>query len=90
MRSLVFRPKFSTVLNGGLGSIEWCPRTPDLSPMDFFLGPLKSEVCGTQPTNLEELYQPILDELFENSFIIVWTLKTITFNISSTKKYVTS
>ncbi len=39
---------------------SWPPRSPDLSPMDFwFWDYLKSTVYHHQPANLEDLYQSI-------------------------------
>lgn len=41
---------------GRRGAIEWPPRSPDLTPLDFFLwGYLKSVVYKTEPTSIEEL-----------------------------------
>ncbi|EZA55617.1 hypothetical protein X777_04243, partial [Ooceraea biroi] len=37
------------------GSIEWPPRSPDLTPLDyFFWGYFKSKVRSTKPRNLNE------------------------------------
>lgn len=48
---------------GRRGAIEWPPRSPDLTPLDFFLwGHLKSKVYMTQPTSLEDLQQRIVNE----------------------------
>lgn len=48
---------------GRRGSIEWPPRSPDLSPLDFFLwGHLKSKVYETPPADLAELRQRIIEE----------------------------
>lgn len=42
------------------GSIEWPPRSPDLTPLDFFLwGHLKTMVFATPPQTLEELERRI-------------------------------
>ena len=39
---------------------EWPPRSPDLTPLDFFVwGYLKSKVFLTQPANLADLHQRI-------------------------------
>lgn len=47
---------------GRRGTIEWPPRSPDLAPPDFFLwGYIKSEVYITQPRDLAELRQRIVD-----------------------------
>lgn len=41
---------------GRRGTIEWPARSPDLSPLDYFLwGYLKAKVYATQPLNLEDL-----------------------------------
>lgn len=46
---------------GRRGSMmEWPPRSPDLSPLDFFLwGYLKTKIYATQPESLEDLRQRI-------------------------------
>lgn len=59
---------------GRRGPIEWPPRSPDLTPMDFFLwGYIKSLVYKTQPVSLDELRQRIIEacqniprEIFQN------------------------
>ena len=44
--------------------IEWPPRSPDLTPCDFFLwGYLKNKVFTTPPANLATLRQRIIDEV---------------------------
>lgn len=41
---------------GRRGHIEWPPRSPDLTPLDFFLwGHLKSKIYATQPESLDDL-----------------------------------
>lgn len=48
---------------GRRGPIEWPARSPDLSPLDYFLwGHLKSKVYATQPANIEDLRQRIIEE----------------------------
>jgi hypothetical protein len=48
---------------GRRGFVEWPPRSPDMTPLDFFLwGHLKSEVYEPPPENLNVLRQRILDE----------------------------
>lgn len=43
--------------------VEWPPRSPDLTPCDFFLwGYLKQKVFSTQVQNLQELRRKIVDE----------------------------
>ena len=48
----------------GLGhDVEWPPRSPDLTPCDFFLwGYLKDKVFSTPPQNIDELRQKIIEE----------------------------
>ena len=45
----------------GLGhDVEWPPRSPDLTPCDFFLwGYVKDKVFATPPQNINELRQRI-------------------------------
>jgi len=46
------------------GDIIWPPRSPDLTPLDFFLwGYLKSKVYANKPTSLEFLKQNIRQEM---------------------------
>lgn len=46
------------------GDIEWPPRSPDLSPCDYFLwGYLKSVVYDNNPNNLEQLKRNIVREI---------------------------
>ena len=48
---------------GRRGDIEWPARSPDLTPLDYFLwGYLKDRVYKTKPQNLDELRQRIIDE----------------------------
>ncbi|CAI6359192.1 unnamed protein product [Macrosiphum euphorbiae] len=43
------------------GIIKWPPRSPDLTPLDYFLwGHLKTIVYGNPPTNLIDLKQKII------------------------------
>lgn len=47
---------------GRRGSTEWPARSPDLTPLDFFLwGYLKSKVYKTLPESLNDLRQRIID-----------------------------
>ncbi|RYA74177.1 hypothetical protein DD595_24615 [Enterobacter cloacae complex sp. 4DZ3-17B2] len=49
---------------GRRGVIEWPPRSPDLTPLDYFLwGYLKDRVYRTKPVNIEEVKQRIRDEI---------------------------
>lgn len=46
---------------GRRGAIEWPPRSPDLSPLDYFYwGYLKNRVFETQPADLNELRDRIV------------------------------
>lgn len=46
---------------GRRGFIEWPPRSPDLTPLDFFLwGHLKSVIYKTKPTSLQDLRHRIV------------------------------
>ncbi|KAL0879455.1 hypothetical protein ABMA27_003206 [Loxostege sticticalis] len=46
------------------GNINWPPRSPDLSPLDYFLwGYLKSKVYEDNPRNLTQLKQNISSEM---------------------------
>lgn len=48
---------------GRRGPIEWPPRSPDLTPLDFFLwGHLRSVIYKTQPASIEELKDRISRE----------------------------
>lgn len=48
---------------GRRGTIEWPPRSPDLTPLDYFLwGYLKSKVYLTRPSDLGELRDRIIEE----------------------------
>lgn len=48
---------------GRRGPLDWPARSPDLSPLDFFLwGHLKSKVYTTEPESLEELRRRIVEE----------------------------
>lgn len=46
------------------GDISWPPRSPDLTPMDFFLwGYVKSKVYVNKPTSLAQLKENIRHEM---------------------------
>ncbi|CAH2010232.1 unnamed protein product [Acanthoscelides obtectus] len=80
---------------GRRGAIEWPPRSPDLSPLDFFMwGHLKSKIYATQPTSLEDLRRIVNECLqitpqilqnvrqrFEQNLIIAWRVMVAIFNI---------
>ena len=43
--------------------MEWPPRSPDLTPCDFFLwGYIKNKVFTTPPENIDVLRQRIIEE----------------------------
>ena len=49
---------------GRRGTVEWAPRSPDLTPLDYFLwGYLKDRVYRNNPQNLEELSRRIVQEI---------------------------
>lgn len=49
---------------GRRGSIEWPARSPDLTPLDFFLwGHLKTKVYTNKPTNVDDLKERIRQEV---------------------------
>ena len=49
---------------GRRGRIEWLARSPDLTPLDFFLwGHLKSVVYQNRPRNIDELKEAITQEI---------------------------
>ena len=55
---------FPNRLISRFGDIPWPPRSPDLTPCDFFLwGNLKSRVYVTNPTNLQDLKNNIYHEI---------------------------
>ena len=58
--------KFGERWIGRRGFIEWPPRSPDLSPCDFFLwGVLKDRVYRRKPRSIEELKNAITTEISE-------------------------
>lgn len=49
---------------GRRGPIEWPPRSPDITPLDFFLwGYLKSKVYLNRPNNIDDLKERIRQEI---------------------------
>lgn len=49
---------------GRRGPIEWPPRSPDLTPLDYFLwGYLKSKIYFNRPENIEALKERIRQEI---------------------------
>jgi hypothetical protein len=60
---------------GRRGSVEYPPRSPDLTPPIFFLwGYLKDTVYSTKPATLQELRQELNELCFWTSSI-VWCFK---------------
>lgn len=71
--------KFPGKWIGRRGPIEWAPRSPDLTPLDFFLwGYLKQKVYSTPVPNLAELKRRITEhiELIEPD-----VLESVFFNL---------
>lgn len=63
---------------GTYGPLQFPPRSPDLTPMDFFLwGALKNSVYKTKPNNVEHLKQIIVDACAEINGNM---LRRVTFN----------
>lgn len=60
----LLREQFPRKLISRYGDIVWPPRSPDLTPMDFFLwGYLKAKVYDSNPTNISELKENIVREV---------------------------
>lgn len=60
----LLRDFFPSKLISRFGDIPWPPRSPDLTPMDFFLwGYLKSKVYETSPATISELKENIVREV---------------------------
>ena len=60
----LLRTKFQNRVVALHHPVEWPPRSPDLTPLDFFLwGYLKQKVFRTPPANLVELRRRIVDEV---------------------------
>lgn len=60
----VIRELFPNKVISRRGDISWPPRSPDLTPMDFFLwGYLKSKVYDTNPRSIEALKENIQREM---------------------------
>ena len=50
---------------GRSGGLEWPPRSPDLTPPDFFLwGVIKKAVYSTKPRSLEEMKERITNAFY--------------------------
>ena len=60
----VLRQKFQNRVVALHHDVEWPPRSPDLTPCDFFLwGYLKQKVFSTPPPNLATLRRRLVDEV---------------------------
>ena len=61
----IVRNRLNENLNGRwIGSIEWPARSPDVTPLDFFLwGYLKHKVYGNRIISVQQLKQLIKDEI---------------------------
>ncbi|CAG4965031.1 unnamed protein product [Colias eurytheme] len=60
----LLREEFPGKLISRFGDISWPPRSPDLTPLDFFLwGYLKGKVYESNPTNLSDLKENIVREM---------------------------
>ena len=60
----LLREHFSGRLISLRGDLEWPPRSPDLTPCDFFLwGYLKSRVFNNRPRTLDDLKTNIREEV---------------------------
>lgn len=60
----ILRTRFPGQLISRFGDIEWPARSPDLSPLDFFLwGYLKERVYRGKPTTLTQLKEAIESEI---------------------------
>ena len=71
--------KFPGKWIGRRGPIEWAPRSPDLTPLDFFLwGYLKQKVYKTPIKDLAELRLKITEHC---QLIEPETLKSVFLNI---------
>lgn len=58
---------------GTYGPVRWPPRSPDLTPLDFWLwGYLKDRVYLSRPENLETLQQRIIDVCREIPPNFIW------------------
>ena len=60
----LLREKFPGKLISRFGEIDWPPRSPDLTPLDFYLwGYLKSKVYEEDPRTVEDLKRKIQEEI---------------------------
>lgn len=60
----ILRERFPRQVISRFGDVEWPARSPDLSPLDFFLwGYLKGRVYRENPTTLDQLKEAIRTEI---------------------------
>ena len=60
----ILRQTFPGRLISRFGDVEWMARSPDLSPLDYFLwGYLKGKVHRKKPTNITQLKAVIEEEI---------------------------
>ena len=64
-RELKYRTKIMDWI-GRRGSIDWPPRSPDLTPMDFFfVGVVKNKVYERKPQTVDEMREFITDAFID-------------------------
>ena len=64
----LLKKSFPNRLISRFGNVSWPPRSPDLTPADFFLwGYLKSKVYVTDLSNLQELKDNITHQIVQIS-----------------------
>lgn len=85
--SLSVREYLSTQFNGRVigrrGTIEWPPRSPDLTPLDFFLwGYVKDDVYARKPKTLDQL-KDFIEDAFEKLAGNVSMIKNVIDSIPS-------
>ena len=60
----LLKNQFPQKIISKFGDVEWPARSPDLSPLDFYLwGYLKNKVYRNKPTTLHDLKQNIIQEI---------------------------
>lgn len=70
------RDTFQQQVIGYGGCVEWPPRSPDLTPLDFFLwGYIKQRVYATPPPTLQELRNRITDACASVSPAMLYNVK---------------
>ncbi|GBM07612.1 hypothetical protein AVEN_230045-1 [Araneus ventricosus] len=70
------RETFQQQVIGYGGYVEWPPRSPDLSPLDFFLwGCIKQRVFATPPPTLQELRNRLTDACASVSLAMLYNVQ---------------